>query len=167
MCVNSKAHYTLQKWQHTLGIALCKLRTLVYPLNSTDVTKEGLVLLFQIFWDWTIFWQHWDLLGLSGLIYLRTYLAHTFVLFFPPVLHIKLSTIISRRYLKPRIFFPCQHNISGESKTTFLFMIPLSPLISSIINPCNFRKEKWEEFEMSCCDSMTKLFGLKSMHRHP
>lgn len=37
------------------GITLCKLRTLVYPLNATDVTKKGLnisllVLLFQMVW---------------------------------------------------------------------------------------------------------------------
>lgn len=150
-----------------IGIALCKLRTLVYPLNATDVTKEGLVLLFQIFWDWIIFWQHWDLLGLLGPIYLRTCLAHTFGLFFLSVLLIKLSTTIYRRYLKARTLFPCRHNISGENKILSLFMIPFCFPTISINTPCNFRKEKWENFEKSYCDSVAILLGFKWVHRHP
>lgn len=151
-----------------IGIALCKLRTLVYPLNATDVTKEGLVLLFQIFWDWIIFWQHWNLLGLLGLIYLRTCLAHTFVLFFPSVLLNKLSARISRRYLKARTFFFLASVVSlGKIKLHLCLWFPLCFPTTSFNNSCNFRKENWEKLEKSCCDSVTKLLAFKLMHWHP
>lgn len=93
-----------------IGITLCKLWTLVYPLNATDVTKEGLnmsllVLLFQMFWTELSF-GNTEIYSDSLVSYTR-WLAWYIRLFFSFFVCFLLSCQQqnSRRCLKAKTFF--------------------------------------------------------------